>query len=248
VRPPVVFDFDGVVCDSTEECLVTSWNAWTAWSGGRRFVDSPRAVPKGPAGHFRRLRLYVRGAGEYLAVYRCLEEGRRVRRQADFEAAVRRCRRDLKPFARVFFAMRRRLRRRDLPRWTALHPVHGRVLSVLRRLARERRLYIVTLKDRRSVELILASHGLSLPPSRILDQSVIASKWDGLRRVLAATGAAARDVLFVDDNVTHLAEPRRRGIACRLAVWGYTTPEHRRAARRMGIPLLRLDKLSKSVR
>ena len=24
----VVFDFDGVVCDSSDECMVTSWNAW----------------------------------------------------------------------------------------------------------------------------------------------------------------------------------------------------------------------------
>jgi len=28
----VVFDFDGVVCDSTNECLVTAWNAWERWN------------------------------------------------------------------------------------------------------------------------------------------------------------------------------------------------------------------------
>ena len=31
-RKIVVFDFDGVVCDSTDECMVTSWNAWEKWN------------------------------------------------------------------------------------------------------------------------------------------------------------------------------------------------------------------------
>ena len=38
----VVFDFDGVVCDSTDECMVTSWNAWEKWEsrlGFRKTVD-----------------------------------------------------------------------------------------------------------------------------------------------------------------------------------------------------------------
>ena len=38
----IVFDFDGVVCDSTNECMVTSWNAWERWNnlqGFRRKLD-----------------------------------------------------------------------------------------------------------------------------------------------------------------------------------------------------------------
>ena len=37
-----VFDFDGVVCDSTNECMVTAWNAWERWNsreGFRRSFD-----------------------------------------------------------------------------------------------------------------------------------------------------------------------------------------------------------------
>ena len=33
----VVFDFDGVVCDSTDKCMVTSWNAWEEWESRDNF-------------------------------------------------------------------------------------------------------------------------------------------------------------------------------------------------------------------
>ena len=31
------FDFDGVICDSTNECLVTSFNAWSSYNNINEF-------------------------------------------------------------------------------------------------------------------------------------------------------------------------------------------------------------------
>ena len=39
-RKLMVFDFDGVVCDSTNECLVTSWNAWEKWESRSTFREN----------------------------------------------------------------------------------------------------------------------------------------------------------------------------------------------------------------
>ena len=39
-RKLMVFDFDGVVCDSTNECLVTSWNAWEEWESRSTFREN----------------------------------------------------------------------------------------------------------------------------------------------------------------------------------------------------------------
>ena len=36
----LVLDFDGVVCDSTDECMVSSWNAWEKWNSGAQFRTS----------------------------------------------------------------------------------------------------------------------------------------------------------------------------------------------------------------
>src|SRR5689334_25432393 len=65
-QPIVVLDFDGVVCDSTEECIVTAWNAWQAHSGKNERVRTSVEVPEPFRDAIRKHRSYVRTAGEYL--------------------------------------------------------------------------------------------------------------------------------------------------------------------------------------
>ena len=62
----MVFDFDGVVCDSTNECMVTAWNTWERWSNSDRFRCDLSKFTNSDKESFRKLRPYVRGAGEYL--------------------------------------------------------------------------------------------------------------------------------------------------------------------------------------
>ena len=63
-----VFDFDGVVCDSTNECFVTSQNAWNRWNNGNTFKTSIDKFPENEFSKFCQLRPFVKGAGEYYLV------------------------------------------------------------------------------------------------------------------------------------------------------------------------------------
>ena len=77
----IVFDFDGVVCDSTDECMVTSWNAWEKWesrSGFRRTIEEFSEEEKYS---FRKIRPRVRGAGEYYIIRRAFSEGIDIKTQ-----------------------------------------------------------------------------------------------------------------------------------------------------------------------
>ena len=67
-----VFDFDGVVCDSTDECMVTSWNAWERWNKRDGFRRSLDEFTQSEIETFRPLRPYVRGAGEYYILMRAI--------------------------------------------------------------------------------------------------------------------------------------------------------------------------------
>ena len=66
----VVFDFDGVVCDSTNECMVTAWNTWERWNKRDGFRRSLDEFTQSEIETFRPLRPYVRGAGEYYILMR----------------------------------------------------------------------------------------------------------------------------------------------------------------------------------
>ena len=82
----VVFDFDGVVCDSTNECMVTAWNAWERWNKKEGFRRSLVEFYQSEIENFKPLRPYVRGAGEYYILMRVINSANHsITSQKDFD-------------------------------------------------------------------------------------------------------------------------------------------------------------------
>ena len=113
----VVFDFDGVVCDSTDECMVTSWNAWQKWNNRPGFRINLVGFSDEEQRKFQALRPYVRGAGEYYVLRRRLEEGLSIKNQNTFEQLRERWKEHLEPFKAIFYDYREKLRQKDLESW-----------------------------------------------------------------------------------------------------------------------------------
>ena len=59
------FDFDGVVCDSTCECMVTSFNSWSSYNNTNEFRSKVDEFSSAEIKNFKQLRPYVKGAGDY---------------------------------------------------------------------------------------------------------------------------------------------------------------------------------------
>ncbi len=239
-EPPkiAVFDFDGVVCDSTNECMVTSWNAWEKWNDREGFRRSLESFSSDEIARFRDLRPRVRGAGEYYILRRSLEEGRLIEDQSTYDKFEEKWHEHLRPFKKVFFEMRDHLRKENLDDWIGLHQVFSDVVTVMKRLHGENRLYVATLKDERSVRLILEKQGLVLPPEHLLDQSQINSKLQALNMFIEQTGCTKDDLVFIDDNVTHLLEPKLEGFKVYLAAWSSPVKEYLDLAERHKIQTL----------
>jgi len=234
----VVFDFDGVVCDSTDECMVSSWNAWEKWesrSGFRRSVDEFSIEEKNS---FRKVRPRVRGAGEYYIVRRAFAEGIDIETQKSYNQLEENWKEYLPQFKSVFFEARDRLRYEDLDSWIDLHPIYDDVIDVMKMLNQQNRLYIATLKDAESVKLILGKQKLEIPSERILDQSQIKSKLQALDQFRVQVDCDKNDMIFIDDNVTHLLEPKKAGYPVFLTTWGATMDEYLQIAEKNHIQLM----------
>lgn len=239
-KPPIVFDFDGVVCDSTDECMVTAWNAWEAWSNRSSFRTTVAEFSQAERDSFRRLRPFVRGAGEYYVLKRSLDEGQLIAGFADYELQVQNWQQFIGPFKQVFYQQRQRLRADDLLAWINLHPVWPEVIRTMKDLNLQRRAYIATLKDGESVELILESQGIQLPSGHLSDQSQITNKLDALKEVTIREACPPQEVVFLDDNPTHLIGPLEHGYVCYLTAWGDTPADYQRLAAENSIPMLGL--------
>jgi len=234
----IVFDFDGVVCDSTDECMVTSWNAWENWESRKSFRKTVDEFSEDEKSSFRKVRPRVRGAGEYYILRRAFSEGINIENQEKYNKLEKHWQEYIKPFKIVFFEARDRLRKDDVNAWINLHPIFDGVIKTMKALNNQNRLYIATLKDAKSVRLILESQGLKIKEERLYDQSQIKSKLQALDRFRKQIGCSKGDMVFIDDNVTHLVEPKDAGYSVYLTTWGESMEEYLHMAKQHKIQLL----------
>ena len=242
--PILILDFDGVICDTTEECLVAAWNAWLGYTGREGWVTAPEQLPAIAGEQLRTLRPYVRTAGEYLVLLQALEAGTAVKSQADFERCGERFGAALAGKAERFFAARARHRREAPRQWLALHRVYPGIAAALPPLLARFDAYMVTGKDGETVRILLEASDLTFPADRIFDREAGRDKLAHVRAIARRRHCPLDQVWMVDDNVIHLLPVQAAGAHVLLAGWGYHTPEHLALARRERVPVVSLEEWS----
>ena len=236
----VVFDFDGVVCNSTNECMVTSWNAWDRWNKGEKFRRTLNKFTQTEIDAFRSLRPYVRGAGEYYILMRAIHSpGVAIVNQNDYESFYTKWKAQLDSFKKLFFIERKRLREDDIENWINLHEMYDDVIVVMKNLYNSGRLLIATLKDSESVKLLLKKYGIEISSENILGQSEISSKLEALNYFVSKKIINKKEICLMDDNLTHLIEPHNHNYNVFLTGWGNTLEEHKERAIKENIPILK---------
>ena len=240
-----VFDFDGVVCDSTDECMVTSWNAWEEWEARDNFRNDLSKFTANNKLNFRKVRPRVRGAGEYYILRRAFSENINIENQASYDELEKQWQEYIAPFKAVFFEARERLRHENLDDCIDLHPVYDEVIAVMKALNEQGRLYMATLKDAESVRLILGKQGLVIPTEKLIDQSQIKSKLQALDQFNEHIGCSKKDMIFIDDNVTHLVAPKQEGYPVLMSTWGGVLPEYISMANHHNIKMLAITEIKK---
>ena len=77
----------------------------------------------------------------------------------------------------------------------------------------------------------------------MLDQSQIKSKVQALDRICEIAKCEKSDILFLDDNFTHLVDPFKAGYLVYLTNWGTALPEFAAMAKDAGIPSITISEL-----
>ena len=216
----LVLDFDGVICDSVDECFVASWEARFRLHSGTGPVPEP---PGGQAAAFAHLRPFVRNGEDFLVILEAAGRGTAPADQAGFDAlAATLPARDLAGFKARFYAARERMLAEERPRWLGLNRIYPHAREALRTVVRAGvPLCILSTKRAPYILEILAAGGIELPPGDV--HHTTGRKEPVVRELLDRSGCAR--AVFVDDQVDFLADlddPRIEGY---LATWGYVRPE-----------------------
>lgn len=213
-KPVVFLDFDGVICDSVNECFVSSWMAYS------QYRDSePTAVSLSEYQTFRDYRPFIRGGADYLLLQRCIDLSIHLTTQDEFDEQVEVVgERGMDEFHRQFYAVRSELLKSDKSYWLKLNRFFPGVEQPLRSLTAEA--WILTTKEASFAHEIITSQGFDWS----LDKIICSGKE---RKVEIIEKIIERDdtAVFIDDQIDHFngeVDPR---ISCYLASWGYVRPD-----------------------
>ncbi len=252
--PLVAFDFDGVLCDSVDECYATALAAYRSVQGDGDWQD----LADDPAFErmFRRARWLVGPPWQYTALIDALLSCAIDPGDADpyleattrFRLAKERRRPAAAELDAAFFTARSAARV-DRERWLGLHRPFEAAIDVLAEHARHDRAIILSTKDEGAIEAWLGAIGVAIDPRTIHGHRALAGreKAEVLDVIAAARRVYRSELHFVDDNIDHLFPALDRGYACHLAEWGYIGPNARRLALDRGIHVASLADLGTSL-
>ncbi len=216
----LVLDFDGVICDSVEECFVSSWEARNRLRGGTGPVPEP---PAGALAAFAHLRPFVRNGEDFLVMLEAADRGIAIADQAAFDALAAGIGAPLlRDFNARFYEARERLLAEERGRWLRLNRVypHARE-ALLAAIAAGIPLRILSTKRHPYILEILSANGVALPPGDV--HTTTGPKVPVVRDLLAASGCG--NAVFIDDQIDYLLGLDDHRIEGRLASWGYVRPE-----------------------
>ena len=209
-------DFDGVLCDTLLECLVTAYNAYF-----NCFVRSTDTIDPELTAFFCKYRYLVRPGAEHFVLFAAFDRyGMREISQKRFDELKDCHRQDLPIFHERFYSYRKRLQK-DMDYWLALHECYPEAQSFL--TDGESRFYIITNKDRESVVHLSRHHGYHQRIIKIFSNEMSTNKKQLFKMLFDSSGIdpALCPVCFVDDNIQNLEGLEGLGITRYLASWGY---------------------------
>jgi len=231
-----VFDFDGVICDSTPECYVTSYIAWQVMNSYPVKINikfNEEKIYK----KFSKFRPFIKGGGEYFIFY-YFESNKIKKNYYNYNIFKKKLKTDINTYSKIFYNERKKLMKKNLNKWLNLNYIFPDVLKTLKTLNNNNKLLISTMKDKKSVLSILKKNNLLLKKNNILDQFEIKDKSESLNIFMKKFKLKKNDIYFFDDNVNHILKPKREGFNVYLTTWGFSTKEFKQIAKKNDISIL----------
>jgi phosphoglycolate phosphatase-like HAD superfamily hydrolase len=210
----VFLDFDGVIVDSVKECYIVSRDVFFAGSlEGKESSEHERL--------FYQYRGLVKPAHQYLFLHQAIasyiSESSSGVIELFNEKEKTTSLSEIESFETDFFS-RREFYQRDLEDWLKMNPLtdYGKFLQG----KNLNKYYIVTTKNKKSVELLLAHYEIGI--EKIYDKEYC--------KIPGGKGAVISQIMgknsmdssfFVDDVVGHLETVKDKRVKCFFASWGY---------------------------
>ena len=238
----LALDFDGVLCDSARETGITGWKAaGILWEDMLEDLPPERLLDA-----YCRARPVIETGYEAILMMRLLKDGEDPNEllesfQKQLPGTLARSGGDTEKLKGLYGAIRDRWIQEDPEGWLSLSPLYPGTAETLNTLPSSIDCYVITTKEERFVEHLLAYHGVQFDVGRIYGLDRRMKKEAVLRELMARHQGSPIDL--VEDRLGTLkrltTQPDLASVRLHIACWGYNTEAECREAEHMNIHLLK---------
>ncbi|MBE9063933.1 HAD family hydrolase [cf. Phormidesmis sp. LEGE 11477] len=235
MNPPslIAFDFDGVICDGLIEYFETAWQAYC-----QLFQPDETTPPNGLDQRFYPLRPVIETGWEMPVLVAALVKGAEDQQIIDDwpEMALPYLEAEnltKEQSVQTLDGVRDQKIQSDLQSWLNLHRFYPGVIDRLKTLLdSDLPIYIVSTKEGRFIQALLAQSGVDFPSDRIFGKEVKRPKYETLR--LLKEKHSVENIWFIEDRLPALRAVAEQGdldkVQLFLADWGYNLEGDRATA------------------
>lgn len=232
----LVLDFDGVVCDGLNECLLSVWNTWHDLDVDAFNINTLNAIPLDFSQRFTQYRNFVRHSGHFVLPF--FSDAPAYASSSDFDIAFEKIAEHIvDDFLMRFENYRAEVIKHKYQEWIDMHSYYDGMFDVVANPQND--IYIVSGKDTYSIVQILASKGLTVSHEKIYGSQK--NKIPALQSIADKLGATFDTIDFFDDNLNNTLTAKKAGFNANWAGWGYKTDGDLLISKQENIRLLQLN-------
>jgi FMN phosphatase YigB (HAD superfamily) len=235
----LIFDFDGVLINSLDEIVITTYNATTG-----SLVTRLAEIPADLTQMFKYNRFHVQPIGDAIALMQwCLanrpKDVEKILTCEEYLAITRRTDVDLKERTSGIYAARKRFIDKDIKRWFDLHQTYQPLWDELIR-HQHHPFVILTNKNHDATWRLCHHFGLNIDADDVYSGDNGVTKTQNMLRIQERFGR--QPYFFFDDSIKNLQEldqhfnREEKVLSLVLAAWGYIGATDTRLASQFGYP------------
>ncbi len=243
----LALDFDGVIGNSVNECLIVAYNAYYGLEGDDR-ISSPEALDDSLVDTFKRIRNYIRAGADFLFILLAIEKGVEINNQQDFDRFANEHKERWQGFFDSFYRVREDISSNHLDLWLELNPMYEGMADYMLNFPVKENLYIITTKKIDFVIKLLANRNITLVQENLFTADKQRSKRSILLDIQQKHQLPADQIWYVDDQVDTLLKIKDTNIRCVMAEWGYNDQEQQNKGINAGLKLMGLHEFRNTFR
>ena len=211
----IFIDFDGVICNSADECLVSSWIGYYRY----HLKKEPAHMPVFSRSRFIQCRPFIRSGDDYLLIQELIDRGIYIEDNEQFDAQRNLAGKDkMNIYKHYFYQARDYLLKTDYTYWLELNTIFPFLKKPLKNALKKDNIHILSTKKEKYIIETLKYYKISIAPERV-HYSSNSDKLSFIESFLS--NSHHTKAVLIDDQIDNLKQNTNSHITVYLALWGF---------------------------